>query len=209
MNNYLLITILINCIINLFFLVLFEKSKPAPKNFLPIVIMCSAASLGRLVFSIIPQVQPVTALVIITGSSMGPIYGFITGSASALFSNMLLGQGIWTLFQMTAWGLIGFIAGIIGKFFSSRNKQKKTNKSLLELVVFIVYGFISAILYSLITDTLTISYFGNTLNVSSAMVIFISGIAFNISHGIFNSILICMLYQPFTSKLKRISSKIK
>ncbi len=207
MNNYLIIAISINCIINLIFLVLFERSKPTPKDFLPIVVMCSAACLGRLVFSIIPQVQPVTTLVIITGASLGPVYGFITGSASALFSNMLLGQGVWTLFQMTAWGMVGFIAGIIGKLFKTYNKQKKTSKSIFELIVFIVYGFTSAIIYSITTDTLTISYLGNTLSISSAIVIFITGIAFNISHGIFNSILICMLYNPLTRKLNRIMLK--
>ena len=47
------------------------------------------------------------ALVMIMGVCSGPPAGFMTGALSALVSNMLLGQGPWTVWQMLAWGLIG------------------------------------------------------------------------------------------------------
>ena len=92
MNHLLLINSAIFLLINIMFLWLFEREKPKPGEILPIVVMCCAASLGRVVFAVIPQVQPVTALVIITGSVYGCRKGYVTGALAALISNLFLGQ---------------------------------------------------------------------------------------------------------------------
>ena len=199
MDNLLYLFLTIHILINLSFFVFFELQKPSVRDFIPIAVICSGASLGRLIFSFIPQVQPVTVLVIITGAAYGPLYGYITGSLCALFSNMLLGQGLWTFFQMTAWGAVGFFAGLIASPF----KSKKGYTSPLELIAFLIYGFFSAILFSVITDSMTISYLGKALNFASAIATFITGIIFNIGHGIFNVILILILYKPLKRKLIR------
>lgn len=88
---------------------------------MPVVVISAAAAAGRILFNFIPQVQPVTAMVILTGVTLGPLCGAATGFVSALVSNMVLGQGIWTLFQMLAWGLIGFAAG----FFQRTGLQNR------------------------------------------------------------------------------------
>lgn len=219
MEYMLTILIIVNLIINISAFAVFELKKPAIREFLPLVVICAAASLGRAVFSLIPQVQPVTALVIITGSAYGSLYGYITGSLSALISNMMLGQGPWTLFQMTAWGSIGFIAGILGHLFKEMPEKSnilisvndfcrpyrtaKKEKGLAELAAFSLYGFLSAIIFSIITDSLTVSYLGEALTLSSAAAVFATGILFNISHGIFNAVLIMLLYMPVKQNLLR------
>lgn len=220
MEHMLIILIIINLIINIFALAIFELKKPAIREFLPLVVICTGACLGRVIFSFIPQIQPVTALVIITGSAYGSLYGYITGSLCALISNMMLGQGPWTLFQMTAWGTIGFIAGIIGHLFKDKSekgnilistddfckpyKSAKKGKGIAELAAFSLYGLLSAILFSIITDTLTAAYLGEALTLSSAIAVFITGIVFNISHGIFNVVLIILIYTPVKRSLLRI-----
>lgn len=222
MEHMLTILIIANLIINIFALAVFELKKPAIREFLPLVVICTGASLGRVIFSFIPQLQPVTALVIITGSAYGSLYGYITGSLCALISNMMLGQGPWTLFQMTAWGTIGFIAGILGHLFKEKPqknnalvstndfcmpyKATKKRKGLAELAAFSLYGFLSSILFSIITDTLTVAYLGEALTLSSALAVFITGIIFNISHGIFNVVLIILLYTPVKRSLLRVQS---
>lgn len=202
MENFMLITIIINLLINLIMLLIFELKRPSIKTILPMVVIVSASSLGRLVFSFIPQIQPVTALIIISGSSFGSLFGFVSGSLSALVSNMFLGQGTWTLYQMTAWGLVGLISGIIGKLFKSKKYISK-----LELIIFLFYGFIAAIIFSLITDLHTIAFLGNSLNISSAIAVFMTGVFFNITHGIFNIILIFFMYIPIKEKMIRIKNK--
>ena len=37
----------------------------------------------------------------------------MTGAMTALTSNMLLGQGPWTVWQMSAWGMMGLSSGLL------------------------------------------------------------------------------------------------
>ena len=77
------------------------------------------------------------------GICFGKHSGFMVGALSALVSNMIIGQGFWTPFQMLAWGLVGLIAGVI----ADMNLPKNIN-----VLVLYVYAFISAFFYGLITD---------------------------------------------------------
>ena len=55
----------------LLFFFSFERRKPSVKDILPVVVMVAVASAGRVVFNFLPQIQPVTAIVIIMGVYCG------------------------------------------------------------------------------------------------------------------------------------------
>lgn len=82
-----------------------------------LVILGAIAVAGRVLFAPIPNVQPVTFLVAVAGFAFGPLAGVALGAATALFSNQFLGQGPWTVWQMFAWGLVGFSAGLLRMIF--------------------------------------------------------------------------------------------
>ena len=89
----------------------------------------------------LPQFKPVVAVVIIAGVCFGGEAGFLVGAASGFVSNFFFGQGPWTPWQMFAFGIIGFIAGILYNtgFF------KKTKVSLCLFgffATFLIYGII-------------------------------------------------------------------
>lgn len=69
----------------------------------------------------IPQVKPMAAVVIIAGICLGVEAGFITGALSAFISNFFWGQGIWTPWQMIAFGVLGFAASIIFKVIPKKS----------------------------------------------------------------------------------------
>ncbi|MGI6226601.1 MAG: ECF transporter S component, partial [Peptococcales bacterium] len=73
------------------------------------------AAVMRIPFAAIISVQPTTFIVMITGYVFGPLFGFMVGALGALVSNIFLGQGPWTPWQMFAWGLIGWLMGLFGK----------------------------------------------------------------------------------------------
>jgi energy-coupling factor transport system substrate-specific component len=70
------------------------------------------AAAGRILFAPVPNVQPVTVMVAAAGVALGPRRGFAVGALAALASNMVLGQGAHTPWQMLAWGGCGLAAGL-------------------------------------------------------------------------------------------------
>ena len=125
-EKYMLVAIISAIIVLIPFFSRFERSKQNSREIVIIAVMTALCTASRIIFIFVPHFKPVTALVIITGMYLGCDAGFITGSFTALFSNMQYGQGPWTVFQMAVWGLIGFIAGFLNK----RNLLEK-NKVLL------------------------------------------------------------------------------
>jgi len=72
--------------------------------------LAAAAAGGRVLFAAIPNVQPLTMVVAVTGVTLGARAGLATGATAALASNVFLGQGPWTPWQMAGWGLVGLTA---------------------------------------------------------------------------------------------------
>ncbi|MGE5327930.1 MAG: ECF transporter S component [Deltaproteobacteria bacterium] len=103
-------------------LYIYEKRNINSKQIALISIMSALGALGRIPFAAIPNVQPTTFIVIVTGYSMGPLAGFVTGVLSAGISNFFLGQGPWTPWQMIDWGFAGVTAGLAGKIKIGFNK---------------------------------------------------------------------------------------
>ncbi|MDR0518614.1 MAG: ECF transporter S component [Clostridiales Family XIII bacterium] len=95
------------------FAVAFEGRKPQARELVVIAVLVAITVAGRAAFFMVPQFKPVVALVIISGAALGPMSGFVVGSLSGFVSNFIFGQGPWTPWQMFAFGMIGFIAGLV------------------------------------------------------------------------------------------------
>ena len=80
----------------------FERSKPALRQIMPVVVLASLAAAGRIIFAPIPDFKPVSATCIIAGATFGRQSSFMVGALAALVSNFFFGQGAWTPWQMSA-----------------------------------------------------------------------------------------------------------
>lgn len=180
----------------LLFFFSFEKRKPSVKDILPVVVMVAVASAGRVLFNFLPQIQPVTAIVVIMGIYCGGRTGFLTGALSALASNLFLGQGPWTPFQMLAWGLIGVLAAVLAKTPVFR-----------KIGAVCVYGFLAGFLYGLITDLWTLMAMGESLSWTLVLTVYAAAVPFNLLHGVGNVVFLLLLYRPLGKKLERIQEK--
>lgn len=150
-----------------------------------LAILASLAVVGRYILAFIPNVQPVTAIIIISGVIIGPGAAIILAFLVTFLSNMLLGMGVWTLWQITSWGLIGFIAGIIGKVFKR-----------VPVFVLIMYGVFSGYLYGFIISLTTYQVTGKFWPY------YLAGLPFDTYHAIGNAVFIVLLYPLITYLLR-------
>ena len=68
---------------------------------------------GRILLEPIPNVQPVTVLVLLAGAYFGAPRAIALAATIALASNvLLLGHGPWTLFQAIGWGGVALLGAI-------------------------------------------------------------------------------------------------
>lgn len=101
------------------------------------VIAVGLGVLGRVMFSGIPSVQPVTVICILMGMYCGKNYGLGTGVSIAFVSNEFLLQGWWTLFQAVGWGLAGYLAGVL------LSKESKSYKVIgITVVMSLLFGIL-------------------------------------------------------------------
>ncbi len=77
--------------------------------------LAALATASRVLFASLPNVKPVTFVVLVSGVALGSGPGFMVGATSALVSNLFFGQGPWTPWQMLAWGAVGAVGGLIGR----------------------------------------------------------------------------------------------
>jgi energy-coupling factor transport system substrate-specific component len=89
-----------------------DPSLGASKTLALVATLAAAAAAGRVLFAVIPGVQPVTVVTVAAGAALGARAGFGVGALAALASNFFLGQGPWTPWQMLAWGGCGVVGAL-------------------------------------------------------------------------------------------------
>lgn len=173
----------------------FEKRKIGTRRLVLTAAFVALASIGRVICSPLPGVNPVTAITIFAAIYIGSETGFMVGAFSALISNMFAGMGVWTPFQMFAWGLIGTFAGLF-------SKQLINNKIKL-----CVYAFFAGIFYSLIMDIWTVIWAYNSFNLSAYLAAITTAVPYTAVYAISNCVFVYLLAKPFSEKLGRIKIK--
>lgn len=173
----------------------FERKESSAKEITVLAVMIAISVAGRFVFAWLPGFKPVTAITVIAAIWLGKEAGFVVGSLSAVVSNFYFGQGPWTPFQMFAWGLIGFIAGILA------NPLKK-NKILL-----CIFGALAGILFSLTMDIWSVIWFDSGFNLSRYIAIITASLPSTVEYSVSNVIFLLLLAKPIGEKLERIKKK--
>ncbi len=92
----------------------YERRRPSARMVAVVATLSAVAALGRDAFVALPDVKPITAIAFVVGYSLGPLPGFTVGAIGMLASNIMLGQGPYTPWQMVAWGLVGLAGAALG-----------------------------------------------------------------------------------------------
>lgn len=196
-RKYNLISMIIAILSCIPIFIAFEKGETSTRRIVIIAVMIAISVAGRVAFTALQGFKPVAAIVIITAIYLGAEAGFLTGSMSAIISNIFFGQGPWTPFQMFSWGMIGFIAGL--PFM-----QKLLLKNR---VVLSIYGIFSGIIFSLIMDIWTTLSIDGIYNMKRYMAAVATSFPFMAIYAISNVVFLMLAVKPFGEKLERIKIK--
>lgn len=180
------------------FCMVFESRKPKARELIVISVLCAIAVAGRAAFFMLPQFKPVVALVVIAGVCFGGETGFLVGAVTGFVSNFFFGQGPWTPWQMFAFGIIGFIAGILFQ----KGFLRKTKVSLC------IFGFLATfIIYGGIMNPASIIMWQSRITWEIIISAYIMGMPFDLIHALGTAFFLWFISEPMIDKLERIQVK--
>ena len=120
-HNYLLLSLGIIGGIMMLFFIRFEIKTVKTREIVILALLAAIGAVARVPFAGLPSVQPTSFVIITVGLVFGAESGFLVGALAALVSNIFLGQGPWTPWQMFAWGTMGMSAGLLRQFAGMGN----------------------------------------------------------------------------------------
>lgn len=180
------------------FFMVFEGRKPQAREIIIIAVLAGIGVAGRAAFFMLPQFKPVVAIVIISGICFGAESGFLVGAMTCFVSNFFFGQGPWTPWQMFAFGIIGFLAGILVR----KGAMKKSRGPLC------LYGFLATFfIYGGIMNMASLLMWSSIINWKSILVVYISGAPFDLIHAFATVFFLLIVAKPMIEKLERIKKK--
>ncbi|GLX68067.1 energy-coupling factor transporter ATPase [Paenibacillus glycanilyticus] len=180
------------------FALIYEGRKPQAKELVTLAVMCGLGVAGRMAFFMIPQFKPVVAIVIVSGVAFGAEAGFLVGAVTGFVSNYYFGQGPWTPWQMFAFGMIGFLAGLLFK-------KGLLRRNRIALCLF--GGITTFALYGTIMNVSSVLMTQNKATFEMFIVACLRGVPFDLIHGAATVIFLLLLAKPMLEKLDRIKLK--
>ena len=106
-SQYWLLSLMLAALAMAPFFLRYEKKKVQTREVMMMVMLISITAVSRVPFAAIPSVQPMTFIIIVSALIFGAERGFMIGALAAVVSNIFMGQGPWTPWQMFCWGMIG------------------------------------------------------------------------------------------------------
>jgi len=219
------------------FALVFEGRKPMARELVVIAVMVAIAVAGRAAFFMVPQFKPVVAIVIIAGAALGAESGFAVGALSGFVSNFIFGQGPWTPWQMFAFGIIGFISGLVfyklaesigapsrdgsmrpgdgakEKWYDANrlgwNVRARKRVEWLRVFVLCVFGGgITFALYGILLDTAaTVMFSHGDFDRNALVATYLTGMPLNAVHASATVFFLLILARPMIEKLQRVKKK--
>ena len=190
-EHYALVSFFMVGLAVLLFLSGFEKRELGTRRLVLVSVMTALSVLGRLM----PLIKPITALTVLSALYLGREAGFLVGAMSAVLSNFVMGQGPWTPFQMFAWGMIGYLAGVLSApLIRSR-------------ILLYGYGLLSGVAYSMLMDIWTVVWTYEHFTVSEYAAALANALPFTAVYALSNLLFLMLFAKPVGDKLSRIKKK--
>ena len=151
----------------------YERSRPSSRVVALVASLTALAVASRLVLAPVPNVVGTTDVALLTGYALGGPPGFVVGALAAPISNLWLGQGPWTIWQMAGWGLAGLVGA--GLATAARRELGRLGLALACGAMGLVYG-------ALLDLSVMVTY-GGEQSLDRYGALSVRGIPFNLAHA--------------------------
>ncbi|NRF96241.1 ECF transporter S component [Paenibacillus frigoriresistens] len=195
-EQYLPIALFLVCAAIVPFFLHFERRSLQSREIVLVAVLSAIAAVGRVPFAVLPSVQPTSFVIIVTGLVFGAETGFMVGALAALVSNMFLGQGPWTPWQMFGWGMIGCTAGVMNQWGWLKNR-----------FILLVFGFLWGILFGWIMNIWFLANIGQDVTWPVVLTAYASSFYFDLAHALSNVIFLSVMGSGWIKILKRYKRK--
>lgn len=156
-----------------------------------IALLTALVTVGRLSFSFLPNVQPMTVLLVCITLYYGWKEGILVALLSVILSNLFLGMGPWTIAQIVGYVVLIFLSSLL----------EDTHESV-PIPLLQVYVAFLGIVYGLVLSLIQAPFFGwNIFNPY-----YLSGLTFDLLHAFGNLAFLPLLY-PVCMRVFRLTDK--
>lgn len=155
--------------------------------------LCALAIVGRWALGALPNVQPVTVILILIAVYIGLWDSVAAAIVVVNVTNMIMGVGIWSLYQMLVWSVIAVVSGLL---------FRKRHHPIIMLLWCAAMGYAYGFLVSLF------AYRTFATNGGSAgfFVYWLSGLGVDSLHALGNAVFVWFL-QPLFERLLHSAKK--
>ncbi len=195
-HAYLLLSFIIIGIIMIPFFVRFEMRAITSREIVILAILAAIAAVSRVPFAPLPSVQPTSFVIMMAGLVFGAESGFIVGAVAAIVSNIFLGQGPWTPWQMYAWGMIGMTAGLLRNTWWMKKMWGK-----------LLFGFVWGYLFGWFMNFWIIVGALEYFTWEYFIGIYVASIYFDLAHGLSNVFFLAVFSTSWLRILERFKRK--
>lgn len=135
-------------------------------------------------------------VIMVSALVLGSQNGFVIGAITALVSNIFLGQGPWTPWQMYAWGMVGLSVGAMRHTLFMKNKWLRM---LYGLAIGYFFGWFMN-LWAILGSNLPLTW----LNIFDYGV---SSFFFDLAHGLSNVFFLGIFALSWIQTIRRFKEK--
>lgn len=140
--------------------------------------------IGRLVFQFIPNIQPMTAILLVITLAIGTIDGLVVALLSLVLSNMFLGMGPWTVSQFLAYLVVISLTGCLRPLYQTSHLPP-----VLKRLIFVAFAFLTGLIYGFVISIVEVQVFG----ISNFWIYYLQGVSFDVLHAVGNAVFFLML----------------
>lgn len=172
----------------------YERTHPSTRVIALVATLAALAAIGRIAFAALPNVKPTTDIVLLAGYALGGAPGFAVGAITPVASNIFMGQGPWTPWQMLGWGACGLAGSALAPLIRRRT-------------TFAAVCFVLGFAFSALMDLwLWVTFWPHTWQ--ALTVVLGQGFSFQAAHAIGNVVIAVAIGPELLRLLQRYSRRL-